>query len=652
MSNTTFTTKMQGKVGSRGWAIALGLGAIVLATILLIVYLDRYRARVSGRNAPTQVLVSNRTITAGTPGTLVASQGMYTATTLPKKDVEAGAIADPQFLTGRAAAIDIFPGQQITDADFAASTSTTVDSQITGPQRAISVSIDPIHGSLSPGQGGRRRRHLRRHDPPRPGSTAEEQIIKLFRPATRVLAVPGPEGGNLILRVTAQDAADFAFAADTMRLWFVSARLPARRRLRRTRRPRKPCFVGPEEGSPHVPSRLVKAVLSVEPGVDVEQVQESLPDDPDFSVVAIATNADETLRHLDESSVDVLLVACAGYSDRALLLLDAVARQAPSLNVMVLGHGSPNGFLRRAFEAGADDIVMLPATPDQIRFEIHKLIARKHGADHEVVPVDSRLVCVLGPKGGTGKTLTATNLAVSLSQRGQRVALVDLDLQFGDVALCLGLPPERTVYDLAQSPGALDYDKLDAFLAHHSSGVRTLIAPRRPDQASAVGAELLREVYSILRATFDWVIVDTPPGFTAEVITSIDSSTDVVMVGMLDSLSLKNTKLGLETLELMKYDPDRVYLLLNRAHSRVGISQSDVEAVLGRTPDVFIPSDREIPRTVNEGIPIVVARPQSEPAEAFGRLSELLSGPVVAEEPVAVAAANSGSKRRLFGRKA
>ena len=399
-----------------------------------------------------------------------------------------------------------------------------------------------------------------------------------------------------------------------------------------------------------MPSRPVKAILTVEPGVDAELVQESLPDDPDFNVVAVANSAEDTLRWLSESAIDVLLVACAGYSDRALVLLDTVARQNPDLHVMVLGHGSPNGFLRRAFEAGADDIVMLPASRDQIRFEIQKLIARKLG-DAPVQADNSRLVCILGPKGGTGKTLTATNLAVCLAQRGERVALVDLDLQFGDVALCLGLPPERTVYDLAQSPGALDYDKLDAFLAMHSSGVRTLIAPRRPDQASAVGAELLREVYSIVRSTFDWVVVDTPPGFTAEVITSIDSSTDVVMVGMLDSLSLKNTKLGLETLELMKYDPDHIYLLLNRAHSRVGISQSDVEAVLGRTPDVFIPSDREIPRTVNEGIPIVVARPQSEPAEAFGRLADLLAGPSASEEPLA-AAAGGGSRRRLFGRKA
>jgi pilus assembly protein CpaE len=302
---------------------------------------------------------------------------------------------------------------------------------------------------------------------------------------------------------------------------------------------------------------------------------------------------------------------------------------------------------------------MLPATPEQVRFEVHKMLARKQGGDTAGGGGEqSRLVCVLGPKGGTGKTLTSTNLAVSLAQRGHKVALIDLDLQFGDVALCLGLPPEKTVYDLAQSPGALDFDKLDSFLATHSSGVRTLIAPRRPDQASAVGAELLREIYAIMRAHFDWVVVDTPPGFTAEVITSIDSSTEVVMVGMLDSLSLKNTKLGLETLELMKYDPDRIFLLLNRAHSRVGISQSDVEAVLGRTPDVFIPSDREIPRTVNEGIPIVVARPQSEPAEAFGRLAELVMGEASvsaeAAAPVAAAAASGGGggKRRLFGRKA
>ncbi len=217
MSNT-FSTKVSGKVSSRGWAIALGLGAIVLATILLIVYLDRYRARVGGATAPTPVLIAKQTIPEGTPGTIVATTGMYAPTTLPKKEVEEGAIASPEFLAGRAAAVEILPGQQLTAAAFAASTTTTVDSQITGTQRALSVALDAVHGSLS---------QLKAGDDidiyigtTKPGTEQEPQI-ELFRPNVKVLAVPTPEGGNLVLRVDTKDAAKFAFAADHTRLWFV-----------------------------------------------------------------------------------------------------------------------------------------------------------------------------------------------------------------------------------------------------------------------------------------------------------------------------------------------------------------------------------------------------------------------------------------------
>ena len=216
MSNT-ITTKVGGKVSSRGWAIALGLGAIVLATILLIVYLDRYRARVGGNNAPTPVLVANRTIPAGTPGTIVASQTMYAPTTLPKKEVEEGAIADPQFLTGRAAATTIFPGQQITAADFAASSSTTVDSMITGTERALSVNLDAVHGSLSQLKAGDDVDVYIDYVPP----GLPDPVVTLFRPNIQVLAVPTPQGGNLVLRIQAKDAADWAFAADHTRFTFV-----------------------------------------------------------------------------------------------------------------------------------------------------------------------------------------------------------------------------------------------------------------------------------------------------------------------------------------------------------------------------------------------------------------------------------------------
>jgi Flp pilus assembly protein CpaB len=213
---STIATKVSGKVSSRGWAIALGLGAIVLATILLIVYLDRYRARVGGANAPTPVLVAKQTIPAGTPGTIVTGSSMYAATTLPKKEVERDAVADPQFFVGRAAAAEILPGQQITAADFAASPTTSVDSQITGTQRALSVAIDTVHGSIAQLQAGDSIDLYIGLGGGQGGS-----MYRLFRPNVKVLAVPGPEGGAIVFRVESRDAADFAYAADNTQMYFV-----------------------------------------------------------------------------------------------------------------------------------------------------------------------------------------------------------------------------------------------------------------------------------------------------------------------------------------------------------------------------------------------------------------------------------------------
>jgi pilus assembly protein CpaE len=183
--------------------------------------------------------------------------------------------------------------------------------------------------------------------------------------------------------------------------------------------------------------------------------------------------------------------------------------------------------------------------------------------------------------------------------------------------------PEKTIYDLAKSGGSIDMEKLETYLTPHVSGVRALLAPTRPDQASFVSTDLLRDVFSLLRSNYDYVVVDTPPGFTPEVIASIDVSTHICIVGMLDSLSLKNTKLGLETLELMGYDNSRITVLLNRADSRMGISSDDVAAIVGRTPDVLVPSNREIAKSMTDGVPIAVAAERSEAARAFRELADL-----------------------------
>jgi pilus assembly protein CpaE len=370
----------------------------------------------------------------------------------------------------------------------------------------------------------------------------------------------------------------------------------------------------------------IKTLIALDSDVDRDVVESSLPPVSELEVIGVVDGLDESWTTLNATPTDLLVVACDGYSDRALLFIEGAVKQRPERPVVVICQSSPNGFVRRVFEAGADDIVTLPQEPEGVLFALQKAVARRQGAAVATGTALAPMICVLGPKGGTGKTLTSCNLAVSLAEQGRRVVIVDLDLQFGDVGLSLGLAPANTIYDLAKAAGSLDAEKLEGYLTAHSSGVRVLMAPTRPDHAGTIGVEFLRDVYAILRASNDFVVVDTPPGFTPEVIASIDSSSHVCMVGMLDSLSLKNTKLGLETLELMGYERERISVLLNRADSRVGISRDEVAAIVGRAPDVLVPSDREIPRSVNEAMPIVASKAGSEAARAFASLAALYAG--------------------------
>src|SRR5947208_9473730 len=365
-----------------------------------------------------------------------------------------------------------------------------------------------------------------------------------------------------------------------------------------------------------------RTLVSLDTGIDEETVRAALPAGPEIQVVGVVRGVDESWTTLQETPYNLHLISCTGYSERALFLIASTVRERAGLPVVVLAHASPDGFLRRVFEVGADDVVRLPESPEQVNFALQKVLARKRAAGLAGVNGNAPMICVLGPKGGTGKTVTSSNLAAALALAGRSVSVVDLDLQFGDLALAMGVRPEKTMYDLVQSGGSLDADKLNAYTMPHESGVRVLVAPTRPDQASSIGPEFLREVYPLLRATSDFVVLDSSPGFTPEVISAIDASTYVCMIGTLDTLSLKNTRLGLETLDLMGYDPDRVVLVLNRADSRVGIDDERVLPVVGRPPDVSIPSDVEVPRAVNEGNPIVLAKPDSSASKAFRALAE------------------------------
>jgi pilus assembly protein CpaE len=389
----------------------------------------------------------------------------------------------------------------------------------------------------------------------------------------------------------------------------------------------------------------IRALVALSDEADRYLVDSALGGESTLDIVGYSDAQDDWQAFLDQPS-DLVIVACSHYSERTAQLVDRAAKQRPSRPIVVMTQASPNGLVRQAFEAGADDVIALPESPEGIHFAIQKVLARRQGSANVPGVATAPLVCILGPKGGTGKTLVSSNLAVALDMRDLRVVLVDLDLQFGDLGLALGLIPEKTIYDLAKAGAPYDHDKLDKHLMRHDSGVKVLLGPTRPDHASAISVDFLRNVYASLRTMCDIVIVDTPPGFTPEVIATIDVSTSACVVGMLDALSLKNTKLGLETLDLMGYAPENVTLVLNRSDSRVGITHDDVSAIIGRNPDVLIPSDREIPRSVNEGTAIVASRERSEAAKAFRELADRYTKPAADDASPEAAATRTLLTRR------
>jgi pilus assembly protein CpaE len=389
----------------------------------------------------------------------------------------------------------------------------------------------------------------------------------------------------------------------------------------------------------------IKTMVAVDGAVD-RRTLEAVLGDPGIEVVEVLETHGELSERASNLQIDAMLIACNGHPDVALAYVAEAARERPDWPIVVVTTSQATALVREVFTAGADDILTV-TNPDQAGpetfFALQKAVTRRSGAPSDA-NATGELICVLGPKGGTGKTLTVANVSTALAEAGHSTVVVDLDLQFGDCGLALGCEPDRTIFDLATSGGTVDVEKLDAYLVTRPSGLRVLMAPMRPDQATGVTPDFLRELYPVLRSAFDYIVVDTPPGFTPEVIATIDSATSICMVGMLDAPSLKNTRLGLETLGLMGVPSDKVKIVLNRAHTSVGISHADVLSVLGRAPDLLVPSSRDIVRSVNKGEPIVTSGRRSDAAKAFRGLAEVYAAQAVVTAAVSPAARG---KRRL-----
>jgi pilus assembly protein CpaE len=251
-----------------------------------------------------------------------------------------------------------------------------------------------------------------------------------------------------------------------------------------------------------------------------------------------------------------------------------------------------------------------------------------------------RLIVVFSPKGGTGKTMLATNLAVSFAAKKFRTCLVDLDLQFGDIAIALRLEPTRTTADALGMREAIDEHALNSLLLPYRPNLAVLPGPTRPADAEFISADLVSTLLDGLLAINDIVVVDTPPTFNDCVLRALDMADDHVLVTTPDMASLKSLRVALDTLSALGYSATKRHIILNRDEPNLGLTAGDIRDILHMPVTASIPSNREVVVCLNRGNTIVEASPRNPVSKAIRGIADRFAASAssrIEHEPVVVA---------------
>jgi len=377
----------------------------------------------------------------------------------------------------------------------------------------------------------------------------------------------------------------------------------------------------------------------------------------------LAGIASAPVRSLDEIAANVVMgeptVVLFGASLANAEGFEAVqrlTRSFPEIGVVLLVEELTLPLLQQALRAGVRDAVTLDAGESQIRQAIERvgetmtaMVSRAEAAaDTQKL---GKVIVAFSTKGGVGKSVVATNTAVVLAtQCAGRVALVDCDLQFGDVAVLLGIPPMHTTTDAAGAIDGADAQLMEGLLAtHEASSLRVLCAPVEPSAGDQITAQEMTGIVQMLRRMFDWIVIDMPPHFDDVVLALIEEADHVLLVASMDIPSIKNLKVGIQTLDLLAIAGGKLRLVLNRANARVHLDVSDVERALGVPAEFRVPSDIAIPQSVNRGVPVVLDKPRSPAALALRNVAEsFLTAEAAAADAVPEPISESETRRRRW----
>jgi pilus assembly protein CpaE len=327
----------------------------------------------------------------------------------------------------------------------------------------------------------------------------------------------------------------------------------------------------------------------------------------------------------------VILVSVDEPLTRSLSTIQALARGNPHWTVIGLVSQFDREVFRRTVLAGARDVVLRGATPA----DLHASIIQARRADnvratissHDPTAPTGSIIAVFGVKGGVGKTTIATNLAVALAQEtSASVALVDLDVPFGDVALMLDVHPENDILDALDDATLNDLERLQSLLVHTSHGLHLLSSPLAPDDATNIESTRVGTLLRRLAALYQFVLVDTPVGLTELTAAALDASELALLVTTPEVPALRRTHACIRLLQGLEFPTNKLQLVLNRVSSKTRVSADEAVEVLGQPVAWRITNDFAAMQAAALGQPVVMAQPKTRLARDIRQIARQLAG--------------------------
>lgn len=406
-----------------------------------------------------------------------------------------------------------------------------------------------------------------------------------------------------------------------------------------------------------------------------ENVRKLLQFELDFEVIGQAGTGEQAIEMAKAHEPDIILMDINMPGVDGIGASQTISELVPRSQIIIMSVQSDSDYLRRAMLAGARDFLTKPFAGDELITAIRRVhdkrpavVARPapRGAasglaasEGQTAVTEGNVIVVYSPKGGSGCTTVAINLAVSMAKNTFKVALVDASLQFGDVAVMLNMKNMTNITDVVQRMNELDTELIGTVVQVHQSGVHVLLAPPRPEMADMVTEENLRATIEVLRQMYDYIIIDTTSSLNDITLSLLDVADRILLVTQQNLPSLKNVSRFFDLCESLDYKSDKVWLVVNQGSTKAGISIKDISKILKRPIILSIPSADAIANVAaDQGVPIIMGPGQKQPV---GLALNKLTDYVIEQFEQAKAVTSNGKNlpegedggvfKRLFGRK-